>query len=111
MADDTDYANCFVDLTLYRCRMDDSCSFAAKDELDFEEHAKDDHPIIQKSYKKITGEELLPGTVLLKCQLCEFLIADKEVDDIWKRHFTLARVRSSGRKPVLKHSNPYIASR
>ena len=96
MTEDDHAANYFVDLTLYRCRAKDSCDFAAKNELDFEDHAKDAHPNItdiHKSFEKITAEDLSPGTVLLKCQLCDFLIADKEVDDFWKRHFRSARVR------------------
>lgn len=96
MTEDGQPANYFVELTLYRCRMKDSCHFAAKNELNFEEHAKDAHPNvsnIRKSFEKITAEELYPGTVLLKCQLCDFLIADTEVDDAWKRHYRSARVR------------------
>ena len=94
MDDDTDAASCFVDLTVYRCLMVDSCSFAAKNEEDFEEHAKYAHPkVTRRSCEKINAEELSPGTILLKCQLCEFLIADKEVDDSWKRHYRSAGVR------------------
>ena len=93
MTEDVQAENYFVDLTLYRCRMKDSCYFAAKNELDFEEHAREAHPNIRTSFEKITAEELPPGTVLLKCQLCDFLIADTEVDDAWKRHYRSARVR------------------
>jgi len=61
MTEDVYPANYFVDLTLYRCRMKDSCYFAAKNELDFEEHAKDAHPHVEKtlkSFEKIIADEL-----------------------------------------------------
>ena len=96
MTEDVHPANYFVDLTLYRCRMKDSCYFAAKNELDFEEHAKDAHPQVEKtlkSFEKIIADELSLATFLLKCQLCDFLIGDNEVDDFWKRHYRSARVR------------------
>ena len=95
MTEDVHPANYFVDLTLYRCRMKDSCYFAAKNELDFEEHAKDAHPHVEKtlkSFEKIIADELSPGTFLLKCQLCDFLIGDNEVDDFWKRHYTASDI-------------------
>ena len=97
MADDVAVLSCFADLTLFKCRAEDECSFAAKQKPDFDEHMQTHQSNADRTCEMISTEDLSPGTVLLKCQLCEMLIADKDVDDFWKRHYRSAGVRLPGR--------------
>lgn len=91
MSDDIDdTVGCFANVLLQRCRLSGGgCRFAALRFAEQVRHATSVHSVgYCASYFEQQAIESLPvGTTLLKCRLCDMMVADLEVESVFKHHY------------------------
>mgnify|MGYP000472821152 CR=1 FL=1 len=100
MAEDIDdTAGCFANCILHRCRLSGGqCRFAASRLVDQVRHIAQMHPGSQvyNSFEQQPVELLPVGTTLLKCRLCDMMVADLEVESVFKNHYDAVFYRTNG---------------